>query len=305
MPASTPVPASPSARPVPSDFGSPVLASAPHRVGVVSLVVRDLDLVKQFYQQVLSLRVRETDGSVVRLGTSSDTLVELRHVPEARRRSPREAGLFHTAFLLPSRADLGSWIAFASERQMSIQGASDHLVSEALYLADPEGNGIEIYVDKPREAWPVVDGKLQMATDPLDLRSVYESARGRRWTGYPEGATVGHIHLQVGALGPADQFYGDQLGFDIMCRYPGASFFGSGGYHHQLATNIWNSRGASPVSGTVTGLAGFELVTGDAEVVSGAAKRLEAAGVSHDLSAGRLTVADPWGTRVTLAARQA
>ena len=279
---------------------SPVLADAPHRIGTVSLVVRDLDAVSRFYEDAIGLKVLERCGGTARLGTGSIVLLELVHDPAARRRSPLEAGLFHTAFLLPSRADLGAWIAFASDRRIAVHGASDHAVSEAVYLSDPEGNGIEIYADRPADQWPVTPAGYDMPSDPLDIEAVFEAAGSRRWNGFPDGGIVGHVHLQVGAIAPAETFYGDLLGFGITCRYPGGSFFGSGGYHHQIATNIWNSRNASPRKDAVTGLSCFELVARDRSVVDGAARRLSAASVATTPLEGGFVVRDPWGTRVLL-----
>ena len=279
---------------------SPVLAAAPHRIGTISLVVRDLDTVSRFYEDAIGLNVLERFGGTARLGTASTVLLELVHDPAARRRAPREAGLFHTAFLLPSRADLGAWIAFASERRITVHGASDHAVSEAVYLSDPEGNGIEIYADRSADQWPVTPTGYDMPSDPLDIQAVVEAAGGRRWRGFPDGGIVGHMHLQVGAIAPAEAFYRDLLGFDITCRYPGGSFFGSGGYHHQIATNIWNSRNAAPRKDAVTGLSCFELIARDRSVVDGAAGRLTAASVATTPLKGGFAVQDPWGTRILL-----
>ena len=278
----------------------PVLAAAPHRIGTVSLVVNDLEAVRRFYEDVVGLRVIERDGATVRLGAGPAVLLELTGDPAARRRSRREAGLFHTAFLLPDRADLGAWIAFAAERRITLQGAADHAVSEAVYLADPEGNGIEIYADHPAERWPRAAGGYAMTTDPLDLHELVEAAGDGRWTGFPEAGAVGHVHLQVGAIPEAEAFYRDLLGFDLTCRYPGGSFFGSGGYHHQVAANIWNSRGAPPLTDGATGLSGFELVVRDRAVVDAAAARLATAAVATTPAEGGFTVADPWGTRILL-----
>lgn len=283
-----------------------ILDRAPHRIGTVTLIVRDLARVGRFYQDVIGLRVLEETAETVRLGTGSSALLELRHEPEARIRSPREAGLFHTAFLLPNRADLGAWLSFAAQRRFSIHGASDHLVSEAIYLSDPEGNGLEIYADRPSSVWPHnEDGMIDMPSDPLDLQDLLRAGSGRPWSGFPEGGSVGHLHLQVGALVPAETFYAELLGLSITCRYPGGSFYGSGGYHHQLATNIWNSRGASPRADKVTGLVEFEILARDEEIVAAAQERLDRAGYPISQDERALRVQDPWGISILLGTRAA
>jgi catechol 2,3-dioxygenase len=275
----------------------PVLATAPHRVTKVTLVVRDLDRVAAFYRDVIGLAETGREPGALSLGTDAATLVELRHDAAARLRSPRDAGLFHTAFLLPERADLGAWLSQAAARGVSIQGASDHLVSEAIYLADPEGNGIEVYADRPSAEWAWDGGSVRMATEALDAQGLLASAAGRAWSGFPRGGTVGHVHLQVGAIAPAEAFYGGVLGFDVTARYPGGSFFGSGGYHHQLAANIWNSRGAPPRTEASTGLSEVELAV-DTETFE--AVRTRAEGPAGE--ATRLTLRDPWNTAITLVA---
>jgi catechol 2,3-dioxygenase len=275
----------------------PVLATAPHRISKVTLVVRDLDRVAGFYRDVIGLRETSREAGTLRLGTDSATLVELRHEPSARVRSPRDAGLFHTAFLLPERADLGAWLSFASQRRVPIQGASDHLVSEAIYLADPEGNGIEIYADRPSTAWAWDGGTVRMSTDALDVQDLLRAAEGREWRGFPRGGNVGHVHLQVGAIAPAEAFYGGVLGFDVTARYPGGSFLGSGGYHHQLAANIWNSRGAPPRTELTTGLADVELLVAPDTIE---AIRSRATAPSEGSNGARLMLHDPWNTSITL-----
>lgn len=280
--------------------GSAVLARAPHRIGAVTLVVHDLDAVSRFYQDVVGLAVLDRHNDTARLGSGNTALIELVRDSAARRRSSREAGLFHTAFLLPGRADLGAWLFHASQRGFALQGAADHLVSEALYLADPEGNGVEIYADRPTDQWPTEGGGYRMASDPLDFRSLVEAAGDHRWQGFPDGGEVGHVHLQVGAISPAERFYGELLGFDLTCRYPGGSFFGSGGYHHQLAANIWNSHNAPPRTEPVTGLAHLELFARERPVVDSTAARLAAAAVAIAPIDGGFAVQDPWGTRIHL-----
>lgn len=272
----------------------PMLANAPHRIGKVALTVRDLDRVSGFYQAALGLEPIERDGDVTRLGSGSSVLIELRHDPDARPRTRREAGLFHTAFLLPDRAELGAWLAFAAQQQLPLLGASDHLVSEAVYLTDPEGNGIEIYADRPSEEWPRANGMIEMPSQPLDLRDLAGAAAGRIWSGFPAGGVIGHVHLQVGDIAAAEAFYGN-LGFDITCRYPGGSFYGSGGYHHQLATNVWNSQGAPVRPERTTGVAEVEILA-DASVLEGVRPEGTAARTSVSLR-------DPWGTSISLRAR--
>ena len=278
-----------------------VLANAPHRIGKVTLSVRELDRVSGFYLDTLGLQLLKQEPGLVQLGVGSSILLELRHNPSARARSSREAGLFHTAFLLPSRADLAAWVGFAAQNRIRISGASDHLVSEAIYLADPEGNGIEIYADRPSSTWAKADGSFVMATEPLDFQDLARAAEGRSWSGFPAAGTVGHVHLQVGELAPADAFYSDLLGFPITCRYPGASFYGSGGYHHQLASNVWNSRGAGPRSDETTGLANIEISV-DAAVLDAVRSRLSPPAADAD-HGSRLSLRDPWGTFITLIGR--
>ena len=260
-------------------------ASAPIEIGSVTLTVHDLAGMTAFYQRLLGLEQMSGDGSETVLGAGGRVLLRLRGDRAARRASSREAGLFHTAFLMPSRVALAEWLIHAANDRVQLQGASDHLVSEAIYLADPEGNGIEVYADRPRMAWYGADGKLKMATDALDLNGLAATARAP-WGGAPAGLVVGHVHLQVGAVPAAEAFYSGVIGMDVTSHYPGAAFYGSGGYHHHLATNIWNSRNAQPRSLPATGLAEVELLA-DAAAHDGLLAR-----------AGGDVAADPWGTPI-------
>lgn len=240
----------------------PVLAAAPHRIGTVSLVVNDLEAVRRFYEDVVGLRVIERDGATVRLGAGPAVLLELTGDPAARRRSRREAGLFHTAFLLPDRADLGAWIAFAAERRITLQGAADHAVSEAVYLADPEGNGIEIYADRDRSNWNYDRGTLRMGTEALDFGSLMQEVKPGEagWNGAPDGSVIGHVHLRVGNARDAEQFWNGDMSFDTVVKYgPQAVFLSTGGYHHHIGANSWQSAGAGPRAVDTTGLSFVEL----------------------------------------------
>lgn len=260
-------------------------ATAPMDIGRVTLTVHDLPGLTDFYTRALGLSVLASDGAEATLGAGDAALVTLIADPAARAQAPRGAGLFHTAFLLPDRAALGRWLHHAAGTRLPVQGASDHKVSEAIYLADPEGNGIEVYVDRPRTAWTGADGAIRMTTDALDLNDLAAAADGP-WRGAPEGTVVGHVHLQVGDVPQAEAFYAGTLGFAVTAHYPGAAFFGAGGYHHHFAANIWNSRGAGRREPS-TGLAMVELRADPAARSAIAAK-----------TGGATVLTDPWGTRI-------
>lgn len=222
----------------------------------VVLAVHDLDRSRAFYEDALGLGLLAGDGESATLGAGSTPLVELRRDPGARRASPRDAGLYHTAFLLPSRQTLGAWLRHAAARGLPLQGAADHGVSEALYLADPEGNGIEIYVDRPENSWVREGSRVPMATDPLDLEALM--ALPGDWRGAPDATVIGHLHLATGDVDAAAALF-TGWGMTETMRARGGAWFGSGGYHHQLAANSWHSRGAGPRRFPVTGLAEYHL----------------------------------------------
>jgi catechol 2,3-dioxygenase len=265
----------------------PSSASAPVEIYQIALTVNDLASMAAFYREAMGLTELSSEPGRCRLGIDGRPLVELREDLAARRASPREAGLFHTAFLMPDRAALARWLRHAADSGLRLQGASDHLVSEAIYLADPEGNGIEVYTDRPRTAWYDAKGAVKMATEALDLNSLLRMA-DRPWAAAPQGLVVGHVHLQVGSIPEAEAFYAGTLGLPVMARYPGASFYGSGGYHHHIATNVWNSRGAGTRGYPVTGLAELTLATDAASLGA-----IKARGGTDQMS-------DPWGTVITL-----
>jgi catechol 2,3-dioxygenase len=266
-------------------------------VGKVTLTVHDINKVSEFYQQAVGLHLLRADKSAIELGVGTQTLLELRSDPSARRRSPREAGLFHTAFLLPTRADLGRWTKNAVETRPPIVGASDHGVSEALYLSDPEGNGVEIYSDRPVLSWKWKDGLVHMPSDQLDITALLGTAGEEPWRGFPEGSKVGHVHLQVGAIPQAETFYADTLGLTVTSRYPGGTFYAADGYHHHLATNIWNSRGASERSYPSTGLSDVQMFA-SAEFIASLQTRARTGRASSDES---VIISDPWGTQFSIA----
>lgn len=269
--------------------------TAPMQIGLVTLNVRQLDTVSDYYRHLLGLEVIDRDGSTLRLGVGQTPLLELRGNADFVERNPRSAGLFHTAFLMPSRTDLAAWLRYVAKERIPVGGASDHAVSEALYLNDPEGNGIEVYVDRPRADWPHEDGLIPMSSDPLDIADILHFDETIAWSGAPAGMIVGHMHLQVGDLPTAQPFYSGVLGTDITCHYPGATFYGAGGYHHQLATNTWSSRGAGPIDPKTTGLVGFELILDSTEQRDAITARAQT--TSN-------TLTDPWGLALTLNTRE-
>jgi catechol 2,3-dioxygenase len=192
------------------------------------------------------------------------TLIELHEQKDAMTKPRRSSGLYHFAILVPSRAALGRSLRRLAEKRWSMSGAADHLVSEALYLDDPDGLGIEIYRDRPRETWRVSSGELAMATDPLDLQALYEEPGAETpWQGLEAGTIMGHVHLHVPHLDTAESFYCDRIGFDpIVRRYPGALFVSAGGYHHHLGLNTWVGVGAPPPPENAVGLRSFTIESG-------------------------------------------
>jgi catechol 2,3-dioxygenase len=274
-------------------------AGAPLRIGAVALTVRDLEEMSRFYRQVIGLTSIEREAGIERLGVGETILLELRHDPSAPLADRRAAGLFHIAFLLPSRADLGQWLRQTAEQRVGLQGASDHGVSEAIYLGDPEGNGIEMYTDRPSADWTWNNGAIAMKTDHLDIDDLLLSATPARWERLPEGSIVGHVHLQVGAIAPAETFFGAVLGFDTTARVPGGSFFGSGRYHHHLAANTWNSRNAPVRTAPTTGLANVEIIAADPARLAAIATRAERGGLVVEGQPSRFSLRDPWGTSLT------
>ncbi|GLK70545.1 VOC family protein [Ancylobacter dichloromethanicus] len=271
------------------------------RLGAVRLRVRDAARAAAFYTGTVGLTLLGTgeDGSL-RLGIGEDTLVELVGAPAAGPRPHGTTGLFHVAILVPDRPSLAVVLRRLVAKGVRL-GASDHLVSEALYLDDPDGNGIEIYRDRPAGEWRWDGATVEMATQPLDLRNLLaECPEGVPLDApMPDGTRIGHVHLQVGDLAAARRFYVDHLGFAVTTdRYPGALFVSAGGYHHHLGLNIWQSRHGGPPPANSVGLIDFDVLLPDAASVEAARARLAAAGEVVAPSAGGFAVSDPWGTRL-------
>ncbi|WP_246752964.1 VOC family protein [Sinorhizobium sp. BG8] len=267
------------------------------------LVVSDLPMLSDWYQKAMGLSVLEKSAFGQTLGVAGRPLLTLTTAANAAR-APRNApGLFHTAFLVPDRFELGRWLVHAAHSGIALTGASDHLVSEAIYLDDPEGNGIEIYRDRDRSEWNYVpDGTVKMATLPLDLQKLYDESPKESWGGQADGTAIGHIHLQVSDIPEADGFFRDVLGLDLMARYPGASFFASGKYHHHIGANVWNSRGQPKRQSNMTGLSDYTIQFNDAAKFETAAKKLEELEIPTTRQGERLSLIDPWGIGLNLVA---
>jgi catechol 2,3-dioxygenase len=266
-------------------------------VGSVRLTVSDLERSRQFYERVTGL----SPTGDTSLGAPDRPVLELHGDPSAPPLNRRATGLFHFAILVPSRADLARALRRIAEARWPLDGASDHLVSEALYLSDPDGNGIEIYRDRPREEWPHRDGQLEMATIPLDLDGLLTESSDSSPT-VPSGTIVGHVHLQVSELEQSERFYSEVLGFEVTVRgYPGALFVAAGGYHHHVGLNTWNSAGAAPPPPGSVGLRSFEVLLPDQEAFDRTLDRVRAAGIDAEPVEGGTLVRDPSGNGVLLA----
>lgn len=253
-------------------------------VGHVHLRVADLDRALAFYRDALGFREAWSAGGTVMLSADGayPFALGLTATTEAAPPPTGRCGLYHAAFLLPGRAALGRLLRRLLEREIALDGASDHLVSEALYLRDPEGNGLELYADRPREQWVWNGDRVDMTTRGLDLRDLL-AAGGDRSAPLPEGTRLGHVHLRVSDLARAEAFYHEAVGFDVtLRRYPGALFLSAGGYHHHLGTNVWAGRGIPPAADAGPGLAYFTIRLPDRAALTQEAARLR----SHGEAAG-------------------
>jgi catechol 2,3-dioxygenase len=274
------------------------------RLGPVRLRVSDLGRSLEYYTQILGLEARDTTELTAALhahGADAPLVVLDAQSGTTPVRPQSRLGLYHFAILLPDRAALGRFLAHVASTGMHV-GASNHLVSEALYLRDPDGLGIEVYADRPRSEWSYSRGQLEMASDPLDMAGVLDAARGEQWAGMPHGTVMGHVHLHVGDIDEASRFYHDALGFDrVVWTYPGALFLSAGGYHHHLGVNTWAGPGAPRSGETDARLLEWRMIFPTADEARGAADRLVAAGHQVSASGADWIVTDPWGTPLRLA----
>jgi catechol 2,3-dioxygenase len=270
--------------------------------GPVHLTVADLERSIAYYQSVIGLKVIEGGGDNVKLGVPGRVLLDLTELPGAR---PADGytGLYHYALLVPERTDLALWLAHAARERVSIVGASDHFVSEAIYLSDPDHHGIEIYWDRPRETW---EGKVdRMGTWALDVQGllgVLDDPLQAPFDGLVEGTVMGHVHLRVAEIESTVAFYRDVLGFGLMAQLgPQAAFLSAGGYHHHIGSNVWESRGAPPPPPGSAALERATILVPDADELERVMGRITASGQPVDESGGAPLVADPSGNRLLLA----
>jgi catechol 2,3-dioxygenase len=277
------------------------LPDATH-LGRVRLQVADIERSIAYYELVLGLRVIDREGNVARLGPQDDprVIVELHEKSGVRAVARRgHIGLYHFAVLLPDRPSLGRFVRHLSEIGAHA-GMSDHFVSEAVYLTDPDGLGIEVYADRPRDAWRVEENQLAMTTIPLNVPDVLLAAGDAPWTGAPKGTVLGHVHLYVRDIGDAERFYHNAVGFDkVVWSYPGALFMSAGGYHHHVGTNTW-AAGAPLSTDDDARLIEWEIVVPSADDVKAATQSIENAGFMTSRDGETATAQDPWGTQLRL-----
>jgi len=276
-------------------------------IGTVHLTVRDLDTSVSFYEDALGFAVHGREDETAVLGPHAAngdrrSLLVLHHDPEAQP-AYRSTGLYHFAVLVPSRLELAHVLRRFAELRTPVDGFADHLVSEAIYLRDPENNGIEVYRDRPRDEWRFIDGKVAMATDPIDLEGILAELEGHDldWAGLHPDTKMGHIHLKVADIPAANRFYVEQVGFDLIQEMAGsASFISAGGYHHHIGMNTWESRGAMPPPANATGLRWYELRLPDAKTVGEVADRVRASGGPVEERDEGLLIRDPFQIGVML-----
>lgn len=272
------------------------------QIGTAALKVASLTRSITFYTQIIGLELLDrTDDQTATLGVAGKPLLHLEAIPDAQRPPRASTGLYHIAILLPTRLDLARRIHHFIQVQQRF-GYGDHLVSEAFYLSDPDDNGLEIYSDRPREGWRWHNGTVQMTVDAVDMESLLNELVGQstEQPTLPAGTIIGHMHLKVGDIKLAQDFYHGVLGFDVTASMPGALFVSAGGYHHHLGLNTWESRGAPPAPATATGLQHFSIVLPTTEEQARLAQQLATVQVPYTLEDGVLVTHDPWHNELRL-----
>src|SRR5919204_1374060 len=278
-----------------------VALPAETRMGSVHLTVADLTRSLDYYRRVIGLDVLEQGAGRTSLGANSAELLVLVEEPGAKP-DDGHTGLYHYALLVPTRADLARWLAHAARDRVQLTGLSDHYVSEAIYLRDPDRHGIEIYADRPRELWEGQVGS-RMTTEPLDVKSLLDEAGASGFDGLPAGTVMGHVHLKVAGIPETIRFYRDVLGFDLVVeRVPQAAFLSAGGYHHHVGANTWESAGAGPPPDGTAALRHATIVLPSAEERDEVVRRVAESGQEPEETPEGVIVRDPSGNRLALAA---
>lgn len=275
-------------------------------IGRVQIRVSNLEKSLDFYQKVVGLQILRQHGREAEMtADGKQVLLVLREIEEARiLRRNSAAGLYHFAILLPDRSSLGLVLRNLIASGIHV-GQGDHLVSEALYIEDPDNNGIELYRDRPRDTWKYeAGGHVVMTTDPVDVEGLLAASEGLSWTGLPAGTVIGHVHFHVGDLAEAKRFYVDALGFQVMANYGAAAMFVSaGGYHHHMGLNTWAGQGAPAAPANAAGIDYFTLLLPDSQAVQEVAERVKQAGYPVEEADGIVTLKDPWNIGIKLLAR--
>jgi catechol 2,3-dioxygenase len=273
-------------------------------MGPVTLAVSDLSQSVDFYTRVLGMKVvsRDDDAKIETVGVGGIPLLYLQEISGACRQPRYSTGLYHAAILVPSRPDLGRVILNLARSQYPLSGASDHLVSEALYLDDPDGNGLEIYRDRPRAEWKWNGSQVVMGSIQLDIDGIIGSVENpdAPFIGMADGTTIGHMHLRVGDIPKAEAFYSGLIGFDVVAKWHSALFISAGGYHHHLGLNTWHSQGAPRPPADSVGLRQYTIVVPDVEARDQIVARLNSAGVMTEQHDVDVLVDDPWGNVIQI-----
>jgi catechol 2,3-dioxygenase len=272
----------------------------PH-IGRVALAVADIERSIGFYTDVIGLTLLTREGDDAQMGAGTEPLLLL-HGQAGLSRVRRATGLYHFALLLPSRADLGDALQHYVEVNAPISGFADHAVSEAIYLTDPDGHGIEVYRDRPREEWAYTNGALRMTTEPIDFDGVLRSRSGA-WRGLPPGTMMGHIHLQVAQIEATERFYIDLIGQDLVLRYgPSATFLSANGYHHHIGGNTWAGAGLPPAPPTRRGCCGTRFASRTRRPLTPSPRVWRRRAMAHERDTTGLRVVDPSGIQLLLTA---
>lgn len=282
----------------------PATLPASAHIGFLTLTIADLERSLAFYEQVIGFQLQtRTDGRAV-LGVDGKPLLGLVEHKQAAAKPYDAVGLYHFAILVPDRVALSHSLVKLAQTQYPLGGASDHGVSEALYLSDPDGNGIEIYRDRPRSEWKYRGTKIAMVTERLDIEGVLGEAKHipADWQGMQAGTKIGHMHLQVDNLAVAEAFYCKLIGFEVVARMPGALFVAAGGYHHHLGLNTWDSRGGKRAPEGSAGLRSFSITLPDTAELTKIGNRLQAAGQAYTQKENSISLNDPWGNQIILTA---